>query len=107
VTVRQFQGYVQPFQDHHYNGRESQNANGLTLMTTIENYYKGMIKDGTWMKPDPGHKTIVALKAQHLSQKKGEPKEAGRKDNKWKTIPLKKGESGEKVVTINGKKVTY
>ncbi len=76
-------------------------------MTTIENYYKGMIKDGTWMKPDPGHKTIVALKAQHLSQKKGEPKEAGRKDNKWKTIPLKKGESGEKVVTINGKKVTY
>jgi predicted RNA-binding Zn-ribbon protein involved in translation (DUF1610 family) len=90
-----------------------QNANGLTLMTTVENYYTGMVKDGVWMKPDPDHETIIALKAQLFSQNKGEggPKKSGKRDGnrdeKWKTTPPKKGESNKKVVTINGKKVTY
>jgi hypothetical protein len=111
VTDRQFRGYVQPIQDRHYDGKETQNANGLTLMTTIENYYKGMVKDGVWMKPDPDHETVIALKAQLFSQQKEEGKKMGKrdgkKDDKWKTTPPKKGESGKKVVTINGKKVTY
>jgi hypothetical protein len=111
VTDRQFRGYVQPIQDRHYDGRETQNANGLTLMTTVENYYKGMVKDGVWMKPDPDHETIIALKAQLFSQNKGGPKLSGKRDgkrdDKWKTTPPKKGESKKKVVTINGKKVTY
>ncbi len=102
---------MQPIQDHHYDGRETQNVSGPTLMTTIENHYKGMIKDGVWMKPDPDHETIMALKAQLFSQKKGGPKKTGRKydknNDKWKNTPPKKGESGKKVVTINGKKVTY
>jgi hypothetical protein len=79
-------------------------------MITVENYYKGMVKDGVWMKPDPDHETIIALKAQLFSQKKEEGKKGGKRDGKrddeWKTTPPKKGESGKKVVTINGKKVT-
>jgi hypothetical protein len=95
VTDRQFRGYVQPIQDRHYDGREMQNANGLTLMTTVENYYKGMVKDGVWMKPDPDHETIIALKAQLFSQNKGEggPKKSGKRDgkrnDKWKP-PLRR-----------------
>jgi hypothetical protein len=53
IPDKQFKGYVQPIQDQHYNGRQPQNPNRITLMTIIKNYYKGMVKDGIWMKPDP------------------------------------------------------
>jgi hypothetical protein len=49
---------------------QPQNPNGLTLMTTIENYYKGMIKDGIWMKSDVDQETIFALKAQIEAKRK-------------------------------------
>jgi len=107
VPDKQFKGYVQPIQDQHYDARQPQNPNGLTLMTTIENYYKGMIKDGIWMKPDADQETIFALKAQ--IEAKPKPKDGkvlrGRKD--WRLTPPKAGESRKKVVMINGKKVTY
>jgi len=64
VPDKQFKGYVQPIQEQYYNARQPQNPNGLTLMTTNKNYYKGMIKDGIWMKLNPDQETIIALKAQ-------------------------------------------
>ena len=74
-------------------------------MTTIENYYKGMVKDGIWMKPDAEQETIFALKAQiEAKQIKGGKLSRSGKD--WKLIPPKAGES-KKVVTVNGKKITY
>jgi hypothetical protein len=76
-------------------------------MTTIENYYKGMIKDGIWMKSDVDQETIFALKAQIEAKQK--PKDGkvpwGGKD--WKVTPPMAGGSRKKVVMINGKKVTY
>jgi hypothetical protein len=64
VPDKQLKGYVQPIQDQHYDAWQPQNPNGLTLMTTIENYYKGMVKDGIWMKPDVDQETIITFKAQ-------------------------------------------
>ncbi len=61
---------MQPIQDQHYDARQPQNFNGLTLRTTIENYYKGMIQDGTWMKTDADQETIYALKAQIKAKQK-------------------------------------
>jgi hypothetical protein len=39
-------------------------------MTAIENYYKGMIKDGIWMKPDADQETIFALRVQIEAKQK-------------------------------------
>jgi hypothetical protein len=39
-------------------------------MTTIENYYNGMMKDGIWMKPDADQETIFVLKAQIEAKQK-------------------------------------
>lgn len=105
VPDKQFKGYVQPIQDQHYDGRQPQNANGLTLMTTVENYFKGMIKDGVWMKPDQDQETIIALKAQIDAKKQSRSPRQGGKD--WHTVPPKLGESKVKTVTVNGKRVTY
>jgi hypothetical protein len=116
VKDLRFTGYVQPIQDRHYDGREPQNANGLTLMTTVENYYKGMVKDGIWMKRVDEQETIIALKAQlAMGRNRDRRNTRQNKDNKdknktkeaWKTIPPKEGESGKKVVEIKGKKFTY
>jgi hypothetical protein len=41
---KQFKGYVQTIQDRHYNRREPQAANGLTLMIPVENHYKGILR---------------------------------------------------------------
>jgi hypothetical protein len=73
-------------------------------MTTIENYCKGMVKDGIWMKPDADQETIIALKAQ--IEVKQHPK-SGKTRKDWKLIPPKPGESRKKIVTVNGKRVTY
>ncbi len=105
VPDKQFKGYVQPIQDQHYDGRQPQNANGLTLMTTVENYFKGMIKDGVWMKPDQDQETIIALKAQIDAKKQSRSPRQGGKD--WHTVPPKLGESKVKMVTVNGKRVIY
>jgi hypothetical protein len=59
-------------------------------MTTIENYYKGMIKDGIWMKPDQDQETIIALKAQIDAKKQRKPgKQLKEKD--WHLTPTKTG----------------
>jgi len=97
---------VQPIQDQHYDARQPQNSNGLTLMTTIENYYKDMIKDGIWMKTDADQETIYALKAQIKAKQKTNDGKVPRGRKDWKLTPPKAGESRKKVVTINGKKVT-
>jgi len=75
-------------------------------MTTVENYYKGMAKDADWMKPDQDQETIIALKAQIDAKK---VRKGGRqtKETDWHTVPPKSGASKVKVVTINGKQVTY
>jgi hypothetical protein len=104
VPDKQFKGYVQPIQDQHYDARQPQNPNGLTLMTMIENYYKGMVKDGIWMKPDADQETIIALKAQ--IEAKQHPK-SGKTCNDWKLVPPKPGESRKKIVTVNGERLTY
>jgi hypothetical protein len=106
VPDKQFRGYVQPIQDQHYDGRQLQNAIGLTLMTTIENYYKGMVKDTIWMKPDQDQETIIALKGQINAQK---VRNDGRhkKETVLHMVPPKPGAPKIKVVTINGKQVTY
>jgi hypothetical protein len=100
VPDKQFKGYVQPIQDQHYDARQPQNPNGLTLMTTIENYYKGMVKDGIWMKPDADQETIIALKA-HIEAKQHPKSGKARKD--WKLISPKPGESRKNIITVNGK----
>jgi hypothetical protein len=107
VPDKQFKGYVQPIQDQHYDAWQPQNPNRLTLMTTIENYYKGMVKDSIWMKPDADQETIIALKAQieTRQQRKTGKIPQGRKD--WRLTPPKAGESMKKVITINRKQLIF
>jgi hypothetical protein len=40
-----------------------------------------MVRNGTWMKPNPDQETIIALKAQIFSEKKGGPKKTGERPN--------------------------
>lgn len=84
VEDKQFKGYVQPIQGMHYNGCEPKSANGVTLMATVKNYYKGMVKDGIWMKPDFDQESIITLKAQIAAKKKR------RQGEQWKTKVPKK-----------------
>jgi hypothetical protein len=104
---KQFKGYVQPIQDQHYDGRQPQNPNGITFMTIIENYYKGMLKDGIWMKPDPDQETIIALKVQIETKQRRKGGKNPQQQQDWKSTPPKLGEPMKKVVTINGKRLTY
>jgi hypothetical protein len=58
------------------------------------------------MKPDADQESIIALKAQ--IEAKQHPKGGKQpRGTDWKLIPLKPGESRLKVITINGKRLTY
>jgi len=89
---------------------------GLVLLELTENYYKDHQLRNLWMQLDEDQETILALKAQLKQQKhpkvmtqtrtRNTPKTKARNDA-WKLVPPKKGESKKKNVTINGKEYTY
>jgi hypothetical protein len=110
-----FRAWFQREKDEYTNRRIIYDPNGLALMETVENYYKGRVEEGLWGKLNEDEQTILALKAQIANKQGGKGKGKGKRDGEerkgkgggkendkpkpaWKTQPPKDGEPKTKVM---------